>query len=75
MDRAVGGVRCTRRQSSKGFGKRRSKCCSSRKLRERFKDLGQEVGQPLTSNEMSAGLRSDSARVGEVLRSVNYKPE
>jgi hypothetical protein len=24
---------------------------------------------------MSAGLRSDSARVGEVLRSVNYKPE
>ena len=44
-------------------------------LRERFKDLGQEVGQPLTSDEMSAGLRGDSARVGEVLRSVNYKPE
>ncbi|HSV45581.1 MAG TPA: tripartite tricarboxylate transporter substrate binding protein [Ramlibacter sp.] len=44
-------------------------------LRERFKDLGQEVGQPLTSDEMLAGLRSDSARVGEVLRSVNYKPE
>ncbi|MDM0052881.1 tripartite tricarboxylate transporter substrate binding protein [Variovorax sp. J22R115] len=44
-------------------------------LRERFKDLGQETGQPLTSSEMSAGLRSDSARVGEVLRSVNYKPE
>jgi len=44
-------------------------------LRERFKDLGQEVGQPLTSNEMSASLRKDSARVGEVLHSVNYKPE
>jgi fatty-acyl-CoA synthase len=32
-------------------------------------------GQPLTSDELSAGLRKDSARVGEVLRSVNYKPE
>jgi len=44
-------------------------------LRERLKELGQEVGQPLTSDEMSASLRKDFARVGDVLRSVNYKPE
>ncbi|MDM0117169.1 tripartite tricarboxylate transporter substrate binding protein [Variovorax sp. J22R133] len=44
-------------------------------LRERFKELGQEVGQPLTSSELSASLHKDSVRVGDVLRSVNYKPE
>ncbi|MDM0028287.1 Bug family tripartite tricarboxylate transporter substrate binding protein [Variovorax saccharolyticus] len=44
-------------------------------LRERLKELGQDAGQPLTSEQLAAGLRKDSERVGEVLRSVNYQPE
>ncbi len=44
-------------------------------LRARLEELGQEIGQPLTSDEMSAGMRKDFERVGAVLTSVNYKPE
>lgn len=44
-------------------------------LRDRLKDLGMDAGLPLTSDELSAGLRKDFERVGDVLRAVNYKPE
>ena len=44
-------------------------------LRARLEELGQEVGQPRTSDELSASLRKDFERGGAVLTSVNYKPE
>ena len=44
-------------------------------LRERLKDIGFEVGQPRTSEEMSKSLRADYERVGAMLKAINFKPE
>ena len=44
-------------------------------LRERLKDIGFEVGQPRTSDEMSKSLRADYERVGAMLKAINFKPE
>jgi tripartite-type tricarboxylate transporter receptor subunit TctC len=44
-------------------------------MRDKLKDIGFEVGQPLTSEEMTKGLRADYERVGVVLKSIGFKPE
>ena len=44
-------------------------------LRERLKDIGFEVGQPRSSDEMSKSLRADYERVGAMLKAINFKPE
>ena len=44
-------------------------------LRERLKDIGFEVGQPRTSDEMSKSLSADYQRVGAMLKAINFKPE
>ena len=44
-------------------------------LRERLKDIGFEVGQPRTSDEMSKSLSADYERVGAMLKAINFKPE
>jgi hypothetical protein len=44
-------------------------------MRDKLKDIGFEVGQPLTSEEMTKGLRADYERVGAVLKSIGFKPE
>ena len=44
-------------------------------MRERLKDIGFEVGQPRTSDEMSKSLRADYERVGAMLKAINFKPE
>ena len=38
-------------------------------------DIGFEVGQPRTSDEMSKSLRADYERVGAMLKAINFKPE
>ena len=44
-------------------------------MRERLKDIGFEVGQPRSSDEMSKSLRADYERVGAMLKAINFKPE
>lgn len=44
-------------------------------VRERFDRLGLNVGRSLSQDELARGLSSDYERIGEVLRSINYKPE
>ena len=44
-------------------------------LHERLKDIGFEVGQPRTSDEMSKSLRADYERVGAMLKAINFKAE
>ena len=44
-------------------------------LRERLKDIGFEVGQPRSSDEMSKSLRTDYERVGAMLKAINFKRE
>lgn len=44
-------------------------------MRERLKDIGFEVGQPRSSDEMSKSLRTDYERVGAMLKAINFKPE
>ncbi|SFN51535.1 tripartite tricarboxylate transporter substrate binding protein [Variovorax sp. OV329] len=43
--------------------------------RQRLAEFGLDAGQPRTVEEMSKGLRSDFERNGEILRSINFKPE
>jgi tripartite-type tricarboxylate transporter receptor subunit TctC len=43
--------------------------------RERLQEVGFEVGQPRTPEEMSASLKADFERVGAVLKSIGFKPE
>jgi len=43
--------------------------------RERLKEVGLDVGQPRTPDEMTKSLRVDYERVGAVLQSINFKPE
>lgn len=44
-------------------------------VRERLLELGFEVGAPRSVDEMIAGLRADSERVGAMLRGIGFKPE
>lgn len=44
-------------------------------VRERLLELGFEVGAPRGVDEMIAGLRADSERVGAVLKAIGFKPE
>ena len=44
-------------------------------VRERLLELGFEVGAPRSVDEMIAGLRADSERVGAVLKAIGFKPE
>ena len=43
--------------------------------RERLQEVGFELGQPRTPEQLSAALRADYERVGAVLQSVGFKPE
>ena len=43
--------------------------------RERLQEVGFEVGQPRTPDELSASLKSDYERVGAVLKAIGFKPE
>jgi tripartite-type tricarboxylate transporter receptor subunit TctC len=43
--------------------------------RERLQEVGFEIGQPRTPDELSASLKSDYERVGAVLKSIGFKPE
>jgi tripartite-type tricarboxylate transporter receptor subunit TctC len=43
--------------------------------RERLQEVGFEPGLPRTPDELSAALKSDSERVGAMLRSIGFKPE
>ncbi|WP_249931280.1 tripartite tricarboxylate transporter substrate binding protein [Ramlibacter sp. 2FC] len=45
------------------------------KVQERIKAMGMEVGQALSSEELARDLRGAHARQGELLRSINFKPE
>jgi len=44
-------------------------------MRERFQEIGFEVGQPRTSEELSKTLAADYQRMGTVLKSIDFKPE
>lgn len=44
-------------------------------VRERLLELGFEVGQPRSVDEIVAGLNADYQRVGAVLQSIGFKPE
>jgi tripartite-type tricarboxylate transporter receptor subunit TctC len=44
-------------------------------VRERLQELGFELGQPRTPEQLSAALKADYERVGAVLQSVGFKPE
>ncbi len=43
--------------------------------RERLQEIGFDAGQPLTSDELTKSLRADFDKNGELLRSINFKPE
>ena len=45
------------------------------KQRQRIEAMGMEAGLPLTSEEMTKDLRAAYDRQGELLRSIQYKPE
>ena len=51
------------------------KALAQPQMRERLKDIGFEVGQPRSSDEMSKSLRTDYERVGAMLKAINFKPE
>jgi tripartite-type tricarboxylate transporter receptor subunit TctC len=44
-------------------------------VRERLQEVGFEVGQPRTPEELSASLKADHERVGGVLKSIGFKAE
>ncbi|MDL9997500.1 tripartite tricarboxylate transporter substrate binding protein [Variovorax sp. J22P240] len=44
-------------------------------VRERIEGTGLEAGQPRSPEQMSKSLQADYARMGEVLKSINFKPE
>jgi tripartite-type tricarboxylate transporter receptor subunit TctC len=43
--------------------------------RARLQEAGFDPGQPRSIDEMQRGLRSDYARVGALLKSIDFKPE
>ena len=45
------------------------------KVRQRIEAMGMETGLPLTPDELSKDLRAGYERQGELLRSIQYKPE
>jgi len=45
------------------------------RVRQRIEALGMEAGLPLTQQELMSDLRSGYERQGELLRSIQYKPE
>ncbi|GAB7542309.1 Bug family tripartite tricarboxylate transporter substrate binding protein [Cupriavidus sp. 8B] len=51
------------------------KVMQSPDIRKKIEDLGMEIGSPATSEELSADVRESSERQGELLRSINFKPE
>ncbi len=44
-------------------------------VRERLVQLGQDVGDPLTPEQLSRSLASDYERVGALLKSIDYRPQ
>jgi tripartite-type tricarboxylate transporter receptor subunit TctC len=44
-------------------------------VHDRLQEVGFEVGQPRTPEQLSAALKADYERVGTVLQSVGFKPE
>ena len=44
-------------------------------IRERLSEIGFDVGQPRTPDELTAQLRADFDRIGVVLKSIDFKPE
>ena len=45
------------------------------KVRQRIEAMGMEAGLPLSPDELSKDLRAGYERQGELLRSIQYKPE
>ena len=45
------------------------------KVVERFKELGNDVGQPLTPEQLSQSLRVASDKHGANLKAIGFKPE
>jgi tripartite-type tricarboxylate transporter receptor subunit TctC len=43
--------------------------------RAQLKETGFDPGQPRSTDEMQRGLRTDYARVGALLKSIDFKPE
>lgn len=44
-------------------------------MRAKLQDLGFEPGQPRTQEELERSLQADYRRMGEVLKSIDFKPE
>jgi tripartite-type tricarboxylate transporter receptor subunit TctC len=44
-------------------------------MREKLKEIGFEVGQAASSEELAKGLRGDYERVGAALKAIGFKPE
>ena len=44
-------------------------------VRARLQEVGFDVGQPRTPEELSASLKADYERVGAVLKGIGFKPE
>jgi hypothetical protein len=42
---------------------------------ERFKELGSDVGQPLTPEQLSQSLRVASDKHGANLKTIGFKPD
>ncbi|HEY2979496.1 MAG TPA: tripartite tricarboxylate transporter substrate binding protein [Burkholderiaceae bacterium] len=51
------------------------KVLSQPTVRERLLELGFDVGAPRSTDDMVAGLKADSQRVGAMLQSIGFKPE
>ena len=51
------------------------KILTQRAARERLQEIGFEVGQPRTPEELAQSLRTDYERMGTVLKSIDFKPE
>ena len=43
--------------------------------RERLQEIGFEVGQPRSPDELTTSLRADHQRMGAILKSIGFKPE
>ncbi len=51
------------------------KALAGKAVRDRLLELGFEPGAPRSVDEMTAGLRADSDRVGAVLKAIGFTPE
>jgi tripartite-type tricarboxylate transporter receptor subunit TctC len=43
--------------------------------RDRLREIGLDVGQPRTPEELAKSLQADHERIGAVLKSIDFKPE